>query len=119
LTSISLDSLGFTPELAAASAPFEREGLVPGRVVSGHQRLHRVASATGELLAEVAGSLRHSAGSPEDLPRRRLGGAPAARRRAAGADPGRPAATHRVRPPRRRRSHRGAVLAANIDTVFL
>ncbi len=116
----SLDSLGFAPELAAAFAPFEREGLVPGRVVSGHQRLHGVATAAGELLAEVAGSLRHGARGALDLPA--VGDWVALRLRAGE----RRALIQAVLPRRTAFIRRAAgdrtvaqVLAANVDTVFL
>ena len=41
---------------------------MPGRVVAGHTRYLRVATADGETLAELAGSLRHQARSAEELP---------------------------------------------------
>ncbi len=115
-----LDSLGFTPELAAAFAPFESRGLVPGRVVSGHQRLLRVGTAAGELLAEVAGSLRHEARGPQDLPA--VGDWVALRPRSGE----RRALVQAVLPRRTVFVRRAAgdrtlaqVLAANVDTAFL
>jgi ribosome biogenesis GTPase / thiamine phosphate phosphatase len=120
LTGPSLDSLGYTPELAAALARIEGEGLEPGRVVTGHQQLHRVAAADGEFLAEVAGSLRHAARGAEDLPA--VGDWVALRLRAGE----RRALIQAVLPRRTAFVRRAAgdrtvaqVLAANVDTVFL
>jgi ribosome biogenesis GTPase len=116
----SLDSLGLTPELMAAIAPFEREGLVPGRIVAGHQKLHRVATAGGEVLAEVAGSLRHGARGAEQLPA--VGDWVVLRPRAGEAR----ALVQAVLPRRTAFVRRAAgertvaqVLAANVDTAFL
>jgi len=63
-----LGELGFTAAHADNFAPFAASGLVAGRVVAGHTRLLRVLTAQGEALAEVAGSLKHEARGPEDLP---------------------------------------------------
>ncbi len=100
--------------------PFEREGLVPGRIVSGHQQLHRVATASGELLSEIAGGLRHGARDALDLPA--VGDWVALRLR-----PGERRALIQAVLPRRTAFVRRAagdrtvaqVLAANVDTVFL
>ncbi len=115
-----LASLGFTPELAAAFEPFARDGLVPGRLLSGHQRLLRVGTAEGELLAEVAGSLRHAARGPQDLPA--VGDWVALRSRSGE----RRALVQAVLPRRTAFIRRAAgdrtvaqVLAANVDTAFL
>ncbi len=120
MTPHPLERLGFGPDLASAFAPLESEGLAPGRVVSGHQRLHRVAAAGGELLAELAGSLRHAARGPEDLPA--VGDWVALRLRAGE----RRALIQAVLPRRTAFLRRAAgdrsvaqVLAANVDTAFL
>jgi len=101
-------------------APFEGEGLLPGRVVTGHQQLHRVATAAGELLAEVAGSLRFAARGAQDLPA--VGDWVALRLR----DGEQRAMIQAVLPRRTAFVRRAAgdrnvaqVLAANVDTAFL
>jgi ribosome biogenesis GTPase len=122
LSGSALPGLGFTPALAEAFAPLEKEGLSPGRVIASHTpRLLRVGMADAERLAEVAGSLRHGASSALDLP-------------AIGDWVGvRPSLDGSSRPliqallPRRTAFVRRApgdrvvaqVLAANVDTVFL
>jgi ribosome biogenesis GTPase len=115
-----LEDLGFSPAFAEAFAPFGAEGLLPARVVTAHSRLLRVRTGTGELLAEPAGSLRHEARGPEDLP---AVGDWVALRPLAG---GRRAVVQAVLPRRTAFLRRAAgdrtvaqVLAANVDTVFL
>jgi ribosome biogenesis GTPase len=118
--SSALPGLGFTPAVAEAFAPLEREGLSPGRVVASHSsRLLRVGMADAERLAEVAGSLRHGASSALDLPA--IGDWVGVRRR----DEARPL-IQAVLPRRTAFVRRAAgdrsvaqVLAANVDTVFL
>ena len=68
MTDPRLGELGFTAAQADAFQPFAAEGLVPGRVVAGHTRYLRVATAEGETLAELAGSLRHQARRAEERP---------------------------------------------------
>ncbi len=114
-----LTLLGWDQSFAEAFAAVAAPGLVPARVVVEHNHLYRILTADGELLAEVAGSLRHAAAAGDVLPAVgdwvavRLG---AARR-----------ATIRAVLPRRscfvRRAAgdptRRQVVAANVDTVFL
>ncbi|HVQ24131.1 MAG TPA: ribosome small subunit-dependent GTPase A [Planctomycetota bacterium] len=120
MTAPRLGELGFTAAQADAFQPFAAEGLVPGRVVAGHTRYLRVATAEGETLAELAGSLRHQARSGEELPA--VGDWVALR---PGADPS-SAVIQAVLPRRAAFVRRAAgtrtvaqVLAANVDTVFL
>jgi ribosome biogenesis GTPase / thiamine phosphate phosphatase len=120
LTEPRLGELGFTAAQADAFQPFAAQGLVPGRVVAGHTRYLRVATAEGETLAELAGSLRHQAQSGEELPA--VGDWVALR---PGADPS-SAVIQAVLPRRAAFVRRAAgartvaqVLAANVDTVFL
>ena len=68
MTGPRLGELGFTAARAEAFRGHAESGLVPGRVVAGHTRYLRVATEEGETLAELAGSLRHQARGPEDLP---------------------------------------------------
>jgi ribosome biogenesis GTPase len=120
LTDPRLGELGFTAAQADAFQPFAAEGLVPGRVVAGHTRYLRVATAEGESLAELAGSLRHQAQSAQELP---AVGDWVALRPAADAGS---AVIQAVLPRRAAFVRRAAgartvaqVLAANVDTVFL
>ena len=115
-----LRELGFTEEFARAFAPLAAQGLVAGRVVGGHSGLLRIRTETGEALAEPAGSLRHQARGPADLPT--VGDWVAVRTR----DGGESAVVHAVLPRRTAFVRRapgdrsvGQVLAANVDTVFL
>jgi ribosome biogenesis GTPase len=117
---LELRTLGWTASFAEAFAVFEGRGLVPGRVAAGHGNRHRVLTSDGELLAEVAGRLRHEAGGPHDLPA--VGDWVALEPRIA---EGR-ATIHGILPRRTAfvRKAAGAareaqVLAANVDKVFL
>jgi ribosome biogenesis GTPase len=112
--------LGLSPAQQEALARLCREGLSAGRVVAGHTRLLRVATETGETLAELAGSLRREARRPEERPA--VGDWVALRPGAGGA----PAIVQAVLPRRTAFLRRAAgdrtvaqVLAANVDTVFL
>jgi ribosome biogenesis GTPase len=117
---LELNTLGWTAFFEEAFAVFDGRGLVPGRVAAGHGNLHRVLTSHGELLAEVAGRLRHDAGGPHDLPA--VGDWVALEPRVA---EGR-ATIHAVLPRRGAFVRKAAgtaqeaqVLAANVDTVFL
>jgi ribosome biogenesis GTPase / thiamine phosphate phosphatase len=117
-----LRELGFTEAREKAFAPHAEAGLVPGRVVAGHTRYLRVATAQGELLAELAGSLRHQARGAEELP---AVGDFVALRAPRDGDPG-SAVIQAVLPRSASFVRRAAgarsepqVLAANVDTVFL
>jgi ribosome biogenesis GTPase len=100
--------------------PYGRAGLVPGRVVLEHNHVFRVATATGEHLAESAGKLKHEADERLQLPV--VGDWVALRLDAAG---GRSLIRH-VLERRSSFSRKVAgrvtaeqVLAANIDTVLV
>lgn len=117
---MSLADLGWDATFEDGWSRVSKPGLVPGRVTAGHTRVFRVATADGELLAEVAGQLRHSTRGREDLPA--VGDWVALRPRA-----GERRALIRAVVPRRTAFIRRAagkravaqVLAANVDTVFL
>jgi ribosome biogenesis GTPase len=120
LTDPRLGELGFTAAQTDAFGPFAAQGLAPGRVVAGHTRYLRVATAEGETLAELAGSLRHQAESALELP---AVGDWVALRPASEAGTG---VIQAVLPRRSAFVRRAAgarttaqVLAANVDTVFL
>lgn len=114
-----LEQLGFTSDWTQAFAPFAERALVPGRVAADLGPSLRVYGAQGDVLAELAGRLRHQAGSRADLPA--VGDFVALRPREAGR-----AIVEALLPRRTRLSRQMAggttdeqVLAANVDTVFL
>jgi ribosome biogenesis GTPase / thiamine phosphate phosphatase len=117
---MDLGPLGWTPERAEAFAPHAAAGLVPGRVSLEHTHIYRVLTVEGEVLARVAGRLRHRAAARADFPA--VGDWVALERPAHEGD----ARIRAVLPRRSRFSRRAAgdpteeqVVAANIDTVFL
>jgi ribosome biogenesis GTPase len=65
---ITLQRLGWSPELQETFVPYGERGLIPGRVAVQHRGAFGVYTEHGELAAEVAGRLRHEADSAEDLP---------------------------------------------------
>jgi ribosome biogenesis GTPase len=117
---VTLADLGWTEALAAAFEPFAADGLVAGRVSLEHTHIYRVLTAEGELLARVAGRLRHEAAARADFPA--VGDWVALEPAAQSGD----ARIRAVLPRRSRFSRRAAgdpteeqVVAANIDVVFL
>ena len=64
----TLRQFGWNEYFAQHFQPFIAKDYLPGRVSFQNQHLYRVYTAAGELLAEVAGKLRHEAVSTEDLP---------------------------------------------------
>jgi ribosome biogenesis GTPase / thiamine phosphate phosphatase len=114
-----LTALGWNDRLAAAMADQPR-GLQPGRVSLEHTHIYRVITAEGEVLARVAGRLRHRATSRPDYPA--VGDWVALEPSPGGGD----ARIHAVLPRASRFSRRASgdvteeqIVAANIDTVFL
>jgi ribosome biogenesis GTPase len=115
-----LRALGWSEADAGRFSPFAEAGLVPARVVAGHARHLRTATAAGESLAEPAASLRRAAAGPAELPT--VGDWVALRPR-----PGHDRDVIEAVLPRRTAFLRRAagvrtvaqVLAANVDTVFL
>jgi ribosome biogenesis GTPase len=65
---ISLSRIGWNERFAAAFEPYDVQGLTPGRVSLEHTHIYRVLTARGELLARVAGRLRHQAAARADFP---------------------------------------------------
>jgi ribosome biogenesis GTPase len=55
----ALARLGWTPERDTEFEPLRDDGLVPGRVAVEHRSAYVVYSEAGEVLAELAGRLRH------------------------------------------------------------
>jgi ribosome biogenesis GTPase / thiamine phosphate phosphatase len=112
---MDLEQLGWDGAFAERFAPWAASGHRPGRVVSAHRGGDLVATATGELLTQATGRLRHLAGPS-------VAGLPAVGDWVALRD-GR---IHAVLPRRtavtRRRPGTGAgeqVLAANVDLVVV
>jgi ribosome biogenesis GTPase len=117
---MDLDAIGWTPQLADAFALHAADGLLPGRISLEHTHIYRVLTADGELLARVAGRLRHHAVSRVDFPA--VGDWVVLEPAPHGGD----ARIRAVLPRRTRFSRRAAgdpteeqIVAANIDTVFL
>jgi ribosome biogenesis GTPase len=67
ITSI-LDAYGWDPVFAERFVPFAEQGLRPARVVVQYQQIYRVVTEDGELLATVAGRLRHRTHGRVDYP---------------------------------------------------
>jgi ribosome biogenesis GTPase len=117
---LTLTALGWNARVADAFAAHATAGLVPGRVSLEHTHIYRVLTAEGELLARIAGRLRHDAKSRADFP---------AVGDWVGLEPSAQGGTARIRvvlPRASRFSRRAAgdrteeqVVAANIDTIFL
>ncbi len=63
-----LTRFGWDHDLEALFDDHARAGLVPGRVLTATREIYRLATATGELPAELSGRLRFAAESPADLP---------------------------------------------------
>jgi ribosome biogenesis GTPase len=117
---MKLEMLGYSSFHQESFSGVSGDGLVPGRVTSGHTHVYRVCTEEGEWLAEVSGRLRYGAGGPQDFPA--VGDWVAVITRPA---EGR-ASIHFVLPRRSAFVRRAAgerdqpqVLAANVDTVFL
>lgn len=115
-----LAELGWDDFFADQFAPHAARGLAPARVAVEYGAVYRVYSEQGELLADVAGRLRHQARGRGELPA--VGDWVAIRPR-----PGEGAARIEAVLPRKSKFSRkvaGAataeqVVAANVDTVFL
>lgn len=63
-----LSDYGWNEVLELSFRPFSADGYKAGRVVLEFNHLYRVYTEQGELLADVAGKLRHEAASRADLP---------------------------------------------------
>ena len=117
---MDLTSLGWNPQRATEFAPYAERGLLPARVSLEHTHIYRLLAAEGEMLARVAGRLRHRASARTDYPA--VGDWVAVE-----PDPhGGEARIHEVLSRTSRFSRRAAgdvteeqIVAANIDTVFL
>lgn len=117
---MDLDALGWDAGFAAAFLEYAAAGFVPARVTLEHQHIYTVHTGHADLLATVAGSLRHKAAARHEYPA--VGDWVALRAHEAG----RRAVVHAVLPRRSKFSRKVAgdetdeqIVAANIDTVFL
>src|SRR5215475_13897431 len=63
-----LERYGWDDFFAAHFREFARQGYEAGRVALEYNQFCRVYTARGEILAEIAGRLRHEAESRADLP---------------------------------------------------
>lgn len=63
-----LTALGWDDFFGTNFKLYERDGYVPGRVFLEHKTFFRVYTPYGEMLAEIAGKLRHEAVDRTDLP---------------------------------------------------
>ncbi len=120
MTEDRLRALGWDDTFAAAFAPYADRS-VPGRVTLEHQKIYRVSTADGEILARVRGRLRHLADRRDRFPA--VGDWVAVSPGSGADDEG---AIEALLPRRSRFSRKVAgetteeqVVAANIDTVFL
>jgi len=115
-----LEYLGWNPFFASNFAPYERDGLIPGRIAIEQKTHFLVATAGGELRASLAGKLRFETRGEEDVPG--VGDWVALR-----PTPGERTATIIHVLPRKSKFSRKAVgresveqtVAANIDVIFL
>lgn len=117
---LDLRRIGWDDRLADAFAPYAADGLIPARIALEHTHIYRVLTSEDEILARVAGRLRHHAGARADFPS--VGDWVALEPPQQDGD----ARIHAVLPRRSRFSRRAAgdpteeqIVAANIDTVFL
>ena len=116
----ALHALGWTDRFADAFQAYAAPDVIPGRVSLEHQHIYRVLTERGELLARVAGRLRHEASTAVEYPAVGDWVALAAR-------PAQLRSTILGILPRRSRFSRKVagdltreqIVAANIDTVFL
>ena len=67
MTEDRLRALGWDETFAAAFAPYAERN-VPGRITLEHQKIYRVSTADGEILARVRGRLRHLAERRDRFP---------------------------------------------------
>jgi ribosome biogenesis GTPase len=65
---VTLASLGWSPALDEAFAPYRADGFEAARVAVAFGATFRVVTATGDVLADVTGRLRHEATGRRDLP---------------------------------------------------
>lgn len=117
---LDLETLGWDDGFAVPFRPYEGQGLRPARVAVAHNYLYQLYTAQGDVMAEVAGRVRHQAAGAEAMPV--VGDWVAIR---SGAD-GSKATIEAVLPRRSCFTRKAAgeptrkqLVAANINTVFM
>ena len=65
---MDLHELGWNPYFEAHFASYREQGLTAARVSQEHRTQYHVLGASGELIAEVTGKLRHEAESKAQFP---------------------------------------------------
>jgi len=65
---VDLETLGWHERFAEPFRPHAIEGLHPARVAVAHNYLYQLYVARGELIAEVAGRLKHQTAGAEGMP---------------------------------------------------
>ncbi len=65
---VSLEDLGYRPQPEQFNGSGQPEEFEPGRVIAEHRERYVVATARGEMDAEVTGNMRFTAGGREDFP---------------------------------------------------
>jgi ribosome biogenesis GTPase len=116
----TLEELGWGPLFEEAFEPYREKDYTVGRVALEYQKIYRVYTEDGELLAEVTGRVRHQAQAREDFPAVGdwvvLTMLPQEKR----------ASIHAILPRKSKFSRKVAgpnseeqIIATNIDTVFL
>lgn len=117
---VDLATIGWNTFFAGSFEPHAAKGLLAARVTLEHQHIYRVQTAEAEVLATVAGGVRHRAQGRQDFPA--VGDWVAVNPPV----PGRRAVIQAILPRRSKFSRKVAgdttveqVVAANIDTVFI
>jgi ribosome biogenesis GTPase len=115
-----IERFGWSSFFESRFLSFAEGGLVPGRILREERESCLVVAPDGEVVAEVAGRLRHAAKNRLDLPA--VGDWVALRPPSQGG----PAVIHAVVPRRNRLARKAAgdaarpqVLAANVDVLFI
>jgi ribosome biogenesis GTPase / thiamine phosphate phosphatase len=117
---VDLRTIGWDDTVAGHFAPHADRGLAPARVILEHQHIYRVQTADGDILAHVAGGMRHRAAGRHEFPA--VGDWVALKP----PTPGHRAVIQAILPRKSKFSRKVAgdttveqVVAANIDTVFI
>jgi ribosome biogenesis GTPase len=120
VTAYRLSALGWSEFFEEYFRPYAAQGYTSGRVALEHKGFYRVYTEYGDLLAEIAGKLRHEAANRADLPA--AGDWVALRPR---PEEGR-ATIHAILPRKSKFARKTAgerteeqIVGANIDTVLL
>ncbi len=116
---MKLELAGWNHSWAEVFAKHQNQGLQPGRVFTHNRQIYSIYTESGEITAEISGSLLYRVDEPE-LPV--VGDWVAFRQHA----PGDLAVIHEVLPRRNKFSRKAAggafteqIIAANIDTLFV